>query len=134
VDADDLLGSLLWALPFFALAGALYAYGMHKQRRGRRLHARAQELLSGGDREQARATLLQSLWNANETPELERRILADLAGLYRDAGVSCDLNDYDVLVRQYEQLAKKHSQKALLELRAVQGLKRQLIDRMPRLA
>ena len=133
MEAEDLLESLAWALPFLALAGVFYALAYWKERKGRGLHAEAQQLLSSDQPEQAREILLKSLWKANETPALERRILVDLRELYRKAGVAFDPSDYELLVRQFEQLSKKGSHKAFSEMKEVQGLKAALIERLPAL-
>jgi len=134
MTTEDILESLVWGLPFFLIAIVFYCIALWKKGKGRGLHAEAQRLVESGDQQTARHVLLEALWKANEEPKLERRILADLCRVYVKAGVSFDSGDYEILIRQYEQLAKKGSHKAFSELKEVQALKKSLIDRMPRVA
>lgn len=129
--ADDILECLAYALPWLALAGVLYAFAFWKKSKGRKLHAEAREHLATGDLDEARDRLLQALWKANEEPEIERRILADLDVVCQRSQVDFRSDDYEVLILQFEQLSKKGSHKALAEMKKVQALKWRLIERMP---
>lgn len=134
MEAEDLLGAVVWALPFLAIAGVFHAIALWKRTKGRGLHERGRQLVVSGDARdarEARGVLLAALWKANEEPLMERRILADLDRIYREAGVAFSPDDYEVLIRQFEALSRKGSNKALGELKKVQGVKHELIGRMP---
>jgi hypothetical protein len=134
MSAEDLLESILWAIPFLAIAGVLYAFAIWKKSKGKGLCAQARERLRSGQRGEARELFLQALWKANEEPSLERLILSDLSRLYGDVGPAFPGGDYEVLIGQFEQLSRKKSHKALSEMKQVQALKKELIGRMSRLA
>lgn len=131
MEASDIMESLAYALPFLAIAGVFYLIAARKKRLGRKLHAQAKHLLASGRDKEARELLLQALWKANEEPGLERQILDDLGQFFQEAWVDVLIDDYRLLVRQFEALAKKGSHKAISEMKKVQGLKQALIDRMP---
>ena len=116
MEAEDILVGCLYALPWFAIAGIFYAIAMWKKSKGRRLHTQALSLLASGNDKDARDIFLQALWRANEEPSMERRILADLGRLYEKTGVNFRAGDYEVLIRQFEQLSRKGSQKAIADL------------------
>jgi hypothetical protein len=134
MNGEDILESIAWAIPFLVIAAVFYAIAAWKKSKGRGLHRQAQLLLSSGRRNEARDVLLQALWKANEEPNLERQILADLGRLYGEIGTPFSPDDYEVLIGQYKQLKKKGSHKAISEMKKVQALKKELIDRMPRVA
>lgn len=130
MEAED----ILWIVPYAILAvgcGSIYVW---KTMRAKRLLARAQSADSSGD-PNGRADLLKTaLRKANEKPELERSILNELAALYRSCDVSFDARDYRILVEQFQELSRKGSTKAIEELKQIQALKKQIIDRMPRIS
>ena len=63
---------------------------------------------------------------------LERQILPDLGHVYEKLGVTFESSNYKELIRQFELMSLKHSQKAITEIKKIQALKRELINRMPR--
>ena len=134
MQPEGFLASAMVALPFFLLAAILYAIASWKKRQGIGLHVDAQRLLDIGDEEAGRNVLLQALWSANEEPSIERQILRDLRNLYSRSGVDFQTDDYEVLISQFERLSRKGSHKAWSELKKVQVLKSELIDRMPKVA
>ena len=133
MEMEDILEGIVWALPFLAIAGIYYVIAIWKKTKGKGLHARARELLDSGSYKEARDVLLQSLWKANETPQLERQILNDLSRVYENLGIAFESSNYKELIRQFEMMSSKHSQKAISEMKKIQALKKDLIDRMPRI-
>ena len=134
MQPEDVLQSVAVAAPFFVIAAACYAVAIRKKRRGVGLQGKAHALMERGDDKTAREALLAALWSANEQPAIERRILDDLRQLYARSGVELQTDDYDLLIVQFERLSRKGSHKAWSELKQVQSLKHQLIDRMPKVA
>ncbi len=122
---------VLWILPYVVLVAVFYLIYAWKTARGRRLLAKARTVSSSGNVREAVRLLKEALWKANEKPGLERSILNDLAQEYRSRGISFDLQDYLILIEQFQDLSKKGSTKAMEELKQVQALKKQIIERMP---
>jgi hypothetical protein len=55
--------------------------------------------------------------------------------LYRRDGTPFDPSGYETLIGQYEALSRrKVTARAMREIKKIQALKRELIDRMPQLA
>ena len=133
MEFEDVLESVVWALPFLVIAAIFYGIAAWKKNKGQGFHAEAKQLLSQGNHKEARELLLQALWKANEIPQLERRILTDLGKLYEEINVAFDPGDYMVLIRQFEQLSTKKSHKAISEMKKVQAVKKGLIGGMPTL-
>lgn len=134
MESDDILRIVLPSVPIVIIMVVFYCIHLRKVARGRSLLAKAQSSLEYGNATDAVILLKQALWKANEKPELERSILAELGQAYQHRNVAFDPRDYLILVGQYELLAKKGTAKAIEELKKAQLLKKQLIDRMPDLA
>lgn len=119
----------LIALGFFALAGGLWAFAWRKERRGRHLLAQARELEDAA----AVPRLVAALQAAEETPDLEETILAELGRRYRALGLAWDPAPYRKLVGQYRRLAGWGTGGAAhTALVDGQELKRRLRERFPR--
>ncbi len=131
MEPEDFMEALLWGAPFFLIALVFYGLSANKKRVGNKLQLQAQAELEAGRSTRARDKFLQALWKANEEPALERQILRSLQALPIEAKVPLAFADYELLIGQYEQLAKKSSHKALSELKQVQALKLELIQRVP---
>ncbi len=134
MQPEDFLEAFAFAVPWFLLAGLFFAIAAWKKRKGGGLHAEARQLLAEGKDIEAHPVLLEALQSANEEPRIERGILADLGGVYQRAGIAFRADDYELLILQFEQLSKKGSHKAWSELKQVQALKFELIERMPKVA
>lgn len=134
MESDIVLESILYASPWLLVAALLYSIALWKKRCGRNLHADARLLLSEGRSDEARENFLCALWKSNEEPQLEREILAELRQFFGDANRGFRPNDYEKLIRQFENLSKKSSHKAFSELKEVQTAKSHLIDQMRKAA
>ena len=130
MEAED----ILWVLPYLILAGVMYSIYLWKTARGKSLLAQSRSLIEAGDQRGGIHLLKEALWKANEKPNLEQQILDEFTRIYQSRGISYDNQDYIVLIDQFRELSKKGSTKALDEMKKVQSLKKQLIDRMPDIA
>jgi len=127
MEAED----ILWVLPYAILAAVLYSIYLWKTARGRGLLARSQSLIGAGNLREGVHLLKEALWKANEKPDLEQSILDELTKAYQASGKPFDAHDYILLIGQFRELSKKGSTKAIEEMKKVQKLKKQIIDRMP---
>jgi hypothetical protein len=109
----------------------ILAWKKWKKHHASRFFRQAERAEQRGERSEAVEAYKAALWKANESPSLELTILCRLAGIYDAAGVEVDFSDYKALIGQFQRLSGKHSGKALDELKQVQGLKKELIGRMP---
>ena len=134
MQPEDVLESIVVAVPFLLLAALFYGLAARKKHKGKSFHSQAKQLIENGNDTEAREVLLRALWSANEEPHLERNILADLRELYTRVGIELETDDYDLLISQYESLSRKGSHKAWSDLKQVQALKSELIDRLPKVA
>lgn len=134
MDADIVLESVLYASPWLLVAALFYAIAWWKKRRGKDLFSEARELLAAGQVREARESLLSALSSANEEPQLESAILAELERCCTESSASICFEDYRALISQYQRLSRKGSHKALSELKQVQSAKSQLIGRMRKAA
>lgn len=119
--------------PFVVLTVVLYCIYLWKTTRARKLLTKATSSFGDTNARDAVSLLKQALWKANEKPELERSILAKLGQTFQQGTIAFNEGDYLILIGEFEQLSQKGSYKALQEIRKVQTLKKQLIDRMPNL-
>lgn len=126
MEAED----ILWVLPYVILIAVLYSIYLWKTARGKKLLAQGRELIRAGNSREGVRLLKEALWKANQKPDLELAILDELVNAYKGCGVIFDAHDYIVLVNQFRELNKKGSGKAVDELKKVQKLKKQVIDRM----
>jgi hypothetical protein len=93
----------------------------------------ARDALAVNDCAAAAALLYEALWLARTNPKLEYEILDDIRQLYKSKNVAFDLEDYYILVDQYEQLMTRFSSKVVHALDDVQRVKYLVISRMPKL-
>lgn len=129
------MGAAGWAyVAIFGGIAVLFA-GLYwwKLSTARKLLAGADEAIARGDPKGALEQLKEGLWRANEKGSLERAMLERIELLYSKHSVTWDGSDYRLLITQFEQLSRASSQAALEEMKQVQGLKQQLIERMPAL-
>ncbi len=123
--------AFIWALPYILIAAVMYSIYVFKTSRGKDLFKKAKQAINQGDLAEGVTLLKQALWKANEKPNLEHEILNELNRAYQEKTIVFDCRDYQVLISHYEQLAGKSSHKAISEIKKVQALKKQLIDKMP---
>jgi hypothetical protein len=105
-------------------------------RNARSIEARkvcARDAQSVKDYSPAAALLYDALWRARTNPKLEYEILEDIRQLYQARNVTFDLEDYYILVDQYEQLMNGFSSQVIHSLDDVQRVKHLVISKMPRL-
>jgi hypothetical protein len=95
--------------------------------------AEADEALKSGDDKTAILSFKRALNNANENPEKEAAILAQLEVLYKKHGLEYDLTDFHKLTDQFKILKKKSSNKALRGLTKTLTLKKQIVKKLPEL-
>ena len=131
MNDEDILQIVVRAGPFVILTAVFYCIYLWKTTRARKLLTKATTSFGDANAREAVSLLKQALWKANEKPELERSILAKLGQAYQQWMIAFNESDYLILIGQFEQLSQKGSYKALQEVRKVQTLKKQLIDRMP---
>jgi hypothetical protein len=131
MEAEDIIESILWASPFIVLAIIGYSMYFWKTIQGKKLLSKGTSLIDAGCLPQGVNVLKDALWKANEKPELERAIIQKLDRVYKQKNISFDSNNYLVLVTQYRTLSKKKSYIALEEIKKVQALKKQILDKMP---
>lgn len=126
--------TLLWVSPFIVIAIVFYSIYLLKIRKAKQLHYEAEEAERNGEYATAVTLFKQSLWKANEKPEMETGILLSLTGIYKKHNIAFDAGDYEKLIEQFQTLKKKSSRKSLQEMGKVNKLKKELIDRMPELS
>ena len=136
MEAEDVLYAVLVGALFGTIVLVMAGIRSFRAARGRRLVDEAHRTLADGDREGALERLKQALWKARQSPDLERRILADIAALYRAAApqarpVEPILADYDALIAQVVSLSQRDTHKASSEILQVQAVKRTLLGRLP---
>ena len=126
--------TLLWISPFIVIAIVFYSIYLLKMRKAKLLHSEAEEAERNGEYATAVTLFKQSLWKANEKPEMETSILLSLTDIYKKHNIAFDNGDYEKLIEQFQTLKKKSSRKSLQEMGKVNKLKKELIDRMPELS
>lgn len=115
----------------FAIAAVCFVLSKVKKGKAKRLTAEAESAWDAGNDSAAISLFKEALWKANEEPALEEKIIASLNALYSKVGIHWDFSGYEALVEQFKWLSKKSSNKAMRELGEVQGLKKEVLDRMP---
>ncbi len=89
------------------------------------------EAIKQGQDGSAASLFKEALLYANENPDQELKIVAELKALYDNHGIKYSFENFESLVEQSRILIAKSSNKALKELGKVIELKNKIIDKMP---
>jgi len=110
--------------------GVLY---LIKVANAKKFYSRAIDAKTNSDDRLAISLFKQALSYANDKPDMETDILAELKELYAKHNIAFDFGDYEKLIEQIRILGKKSSNKSMREMGEVIKLKQELIVTMPEL-
>jgi hypothetical protein len=128
-DAWDIyIGVLL------AIAAIFFVVSLFKTGKAKKLVAEGDEALSSGDDARAIALYREALSSANEKPQMELHIVAQLKSIYARNAVEFDFTDFETLIAQGKDLARRSSNKSTRDYLATQNLKEKIVAKMPDLA
>jgi thioredoxin-like negative regulator of GroEL len=121
-------------LLFAGIAVIFYIIYLVKTSYAKKYLTEAENAMAAGNHLEAVTTFKKALWKANEKPEIEAKILDRLAELYQQHKIDHSFEEYHSLIKQFQVLSKKSSNKAIKEMGEVQSLKKKLIEKMPDLS
>jgi hypothetical protein len=119
---------------FGGIAVIFYIIYLVKTSYAKKYLTEAENAMVAGRHLEAVTIFKKALWKANEKPEIETKILDRLAELYQQHKINHSFEEYRSLIKQFQVLSKKSSNKAIKEMGEVQTLKKKLIEKMPDLS
>jgi hypothetical protein len=111
-------------LLFGGIAVIFYIIYLVKTSYAKKYFTGAENAMAAGKHLEAVTIFRKALWKANEKLEIEAKILDRLEELFRQHKINHSFEEYRSLIKQFQFLSKKSSNKAIKEMGEVQTLKK----------